>query len=75
MADGDRWRCGLYLVQEELEVTNDHELADPTFLYPTGLGHFNIAFVSCPNPTGRVNSERSFGWKIKPQVTHKIELQ
>lgn len=47
------------VVQEELEVANDNELAYPAFLDTTHLGYFDVALVSSTNTTRWINAQWS----------------
>lgn len=48
------------VVQEQLEVTDHHELTDPALFDASHLGHFDVALVSRTNTPGRVDAQRSF---------------
>merc|ERR1719209_664570 len=49
---------GLQVVEEEFEITDDDELADPAFLDPAGARDFDVALVSGADPSRRIDAER-----------------
>ena len=48
----------LQVVEEEFEITDDDELADPAFLDPAGARDFDVALVSGADPSRRIDAER-----------------
>ena len=53
------------LVKEEFEVTDHNKLSHPAFFDSSGFGDLHVAFVSCTNTSGGINTQRPFGCKKK----------
>ena len=56
-------RRRLQLVEEELEVADDDELAHPALLHPARLRHLHVALVRRPDPPRRVDAQGPLGCK------------
>jgi hypothetical protein len=67
MDAGQGTSVGRYVVQEQLEITHNNKLADPTALDGAQFGNFDVALVGGADPACGVDAERPFGlvWQAK----------
>jgi hypothetical protein len=76
MNAGQGTAVGRYVVQEQLEITHNNKLTDPTTLDGAQFGYFHVPFVGCADTACGVDTERSFGliWSGKRELEVVINI-